>query len=693
MPENLTTFRITAVASARLVDGESPGRFGKGDARTTVTAPLVVRAALPRQLRPGDGGELAAIVQNNTGAAGRVEVTAKVVEKPGSQGQVLKLMSSGTASAELPDGGQVRLPFRVQAQVPGAPEFELQAAFTPAGGGAPVHDGVRVPLPVEAERTLTERVAAYGTVTDDTPVAIPVKIPRDVLPGYGGVTIATSSSLLGGLEDAVHALVTYPYGCVEQTSSRLLPLIALGDLLKTYPLGIDDPRAFVAAGVERLLAMQTREGGFAYWPGGDEVHVYASAYATWVLHLAAKAGYPVPEDALARAIADLERRVAGTSFANVAVDWGYEAGVRLAIALHVLADAGRDVAGPAAELYARRQSLPLFGRAFLLMAMHRGSPRAPEVAALAGELRGNLRELPATAHTSEAPRWDLGGYFSSDGRSDAIVLMALLRAEPDHPVVVKLARGLLERRIGGAWRNTQENAYALVALTDYARAYESETPDFTARAWVGPHNVLDVAFSGREFATRAATTDMVRLVGLSQGTGATDPLPVVLQRQGTGRLYYRLGAEWAPAAADLPARAQGLTVARALRTRAGPARDAVTAGEPAALDITVTSDTRVRYVVVDVPLPAGLEAVSRTLGSGRRAAVLSGHRGWWVTHEEQRPGRVVVFADDLPPGTHVHTIDLRATTRGSYAFPPTHAEAMYMPEVYGRTIGGALEVR
>ncbi|MBL9102380.1 MAG: hypothetical protein JNL82_15550 [Myxococcales bacterium] len=692
LPENLTTFRITAVASARLADAASPGRFGKNDARTMVTAPLVLRSVLPRVLRPGDVAEAAAIIQNNTGAPGKVTVTAEVFNRPGAQGQVLKLLSPGTASADMPEGGQVRLPFEVSALVPGAPDIELKAEFTPSAGGPPVHDGMRVPLPVEAERTLRERVAAYGTVDDDQPIAIPVKIPADALPGYGGVTVAATSSLLGGLEDAVEDLVTYPYGCVEQTSSKLLPLVALHDLRQTYPLGVADPALHMRAGVERLLRMQTREGGFGYWPGAADVHAYASAYATWVLHLAQKAGYSVPEDALKKALDDLERRVHAVTMAGVAVDWGYYDGSRLAIALHVLAEADRDVHARSLELYARRQSLPLYARAFLLLALHRRDPRSSEVHTLAGELRGDLQETPATAHTSESTSYDLGEFFHSDARSDAILLMAMLRVEPEHPLVVKLARGLLERRIGGAWRNTQENAYALVALADYARIYEAEVPDFTARAWVGAHNVLDVAFKGREFTTRSSTTDMVELVGLA--TPEQQALDVVLQREGAGRLYYRLGAEWAPVQRDLPARSQGLEVSRTLRVKEGSVTaGSVTAGEPVAMDITIKTDVRVRYVAIDVPLPAGLEGVSRTLGQGRKAAVLGGRRGWWATHEEQRADRVVVFADDLQPGTHHHTIDLRATTRGKFSFPPIHAEAMYMPEVYGRTAGTTLEVR
>ena len=691
LPDNLTTFRITAVASARLVDGTSPGRFGKHDTRTVVTAPLVVRAALPRTLRPGDRAELAAIVQNNTGAAGRLSVTARVVEKPGTKGHVLKLLSSATASAEVTPGDQTRLTFQIEAVAPGAPEFELQAALEPAGGGAKIEDGLRLPLPVEAERTLTERVAAYGTVTDDQAVAIPIKLPTDVLRGHGGVTVATTSTLLGGLEDAVHALVQYPYGCIEQTASRLLPIVALG-ALKDYPLGVADTGEFMKVGVERILAMQTDDGGFGYWPGSKQHHVYASAYATWVLHLADKAGHPVPKDPLERALKFLTGQIDGLVLTQLPVDWGYHDGVRVAIALHVLADAGRDVKKQAANLYTLRQQLPLFARAFLLMAMHRHDPHSPEVRTLQSELLGNLQELPATAHTSEASLYALDEFFASDGRSDAITLMALLRIQPDHPVIVKLARGLLERRIGGAWRNTQENAYALVALADYARIYEAELPDFTARAWVGRTNVLDEQFKGRELATRSSFTDMATILDLPREPGAA-LLPVVLQRRGQGRLYYRLAAEWAPAQTDLPARNQGFVVTRDLRTVSGAATTTVPAGEPIAMDITISSKIRVRYVVIDVPLPAGLEGVSRTLGVGRSASVLAGHRGWWVSHEEQRPDRVVVFADDLPPGTHTHTIDLRSTSRGQFSFPPARAEAMYMPEVHGRTVGARLEVR
>jgi hypothetical protein len=598
-------------------------------------------------------------------------------------------MSGKTAEVEVPAGGQAFVPFKIRADGRGAAKLELRARLS--AGEASGRDAIKLALPIEPERTLTEKVAMYGSVADDRAVAIPVVLPGAVEPDVGGVSVSASSSLLGGLEDAVDALVTYPYGCVEQTSSRLVPVVALAELHRTYPLGLaEDPRSFVKAGVERLLAMQTDSGGFSYWPGGRDVHPYASAYATWVLMLADRAGYPVPAAALQRALADLAARIAGAEPGGGR--WSDERLVRHAIGLHVLAEA--DLAGSAQidALFARRAELPAFGRAFLLMAMHRADPERPEVQQLLGELKGDVQELPATAHVIERTGRDFSGSFHSDGRSDALVLSALLRARPDHPLVEKLARGLLERRIGGKWRNTQENAYALVALAEYARAREAEVPDFTARAWVGRKPVFEASFLGRELATRSATAAMPEILRPA-GEGPA-PLTVVLQRAGQGRMYYRLGAEWAPADPNPPAREHGLALERTLRLADGPlGARAIGVGDTVAVELTLSSRTRIRYVAVDVPIPAGLEPIQVELGKGQRASTLAGARGAWVSHQELRRDRVVVFADDLPPGTHRHTVSLRATSRGEYQLPPAHTEAMYMPEVWGRSTGTRVTVR
>lgn len=722
LPDNLTTFRITAVASARLVDGDSPGRFGLGDARVRVSAPLIVRAALPRLLRPGDAAEIGALVNNLGGPPGRMQLTVRLI----AQGVTsVQLLSPAMVEQTVAPGDQLRLPFELHALRPGQTVIEVQAILTPASAGAAVlRDAVQLPLAVEAEPTLRERAATYGELTGDDAVALPVQLPAAVRADAGGLTVSASTSLLGGVAAAAAELVEYPYGCVEQTASRLLPLVALQDVMQTYPLPIPDGdvQRFLAAGVQRILSMQTAEGGFAYWPGGREPNVYATAYATWVLQLASRAGYPIPKTELGRAADYLQRLVeppakspAATaedeesdseSPSSTALGTDYLDQARRALAVQALTELDRPVPRALAALLDKRDELPLFARALLVLSRQRQAPAPgdtrPAAGLLAEELLSNIAELPGTAHVNEKLPYSLAPLFHSATRTDAMVLLALLRTHPRHPAIAKLARGLLEQRGSGGWRNTQETAYAVLALAEYARIYEKESPSLVARAWVprlGAQPQWEASFSGRSFAAQSIQLPMAQLLpallpiaeptaapSLPSGQAATPP-GLILQRKGQGRLYYRVGLEWSPTAAELPARAQGLRIERRLRTAHG----AVTAAmplppaEPVAIDLVIQNQALLHYVVADVPLPAGLEAVHLNLGRGQRAATLPGERSGLVSHEEARRDRALLFFDLLPPGTHRHTIYVRATTPGRYTLPPAQAEAMYAPEVYGRS--------
>jgi uncharacterized protein YfaS (alpha-2-macroglobulin family) len=54
-------------------------------------------------------------------------------------------------------------------------------------------------------------------------------------------------------------------------------------------------------------------------------------------------------------------------------------------------------------------------------------------------------------------------------------------------------------------------------------------------------------------------------------------------------------------------------------------------------------------------------------------------------HTELRDERVAAFAERLPAGVYEYTYLARATTPGRYLAPPTRAEEMYAPELFGRS--------
>ncbi len=720
LPDNLTTFRILAVASAAINGHQAPGRFGVGESLMQVQAPLVVRAALPNGLRPGDAAQLAAVVNNTHGPAGRLTVSLTIangvapadgvdradgvsdgVSDPGRRrlgvDHVITASSALQAVVRVEAGGQARVPFEIKAARVGVARLTLRAILTPDDDSPPAEDAVELPLEIAPEPTLIEHVAVYGELADDIPVAIPIKLPGAVLPQFGGVSISADSTLLGGLQDAVHQLVHYPYGCAEQTSSRLLPLVALSELSRAWPLGIGDPSALVRVGIKRLLSMQTADGGFAYWPGGESSHAYVSAYVTWILQLAAEADHPVPQAELERAYAYLQAVTEAPDR-----DWDEDTlfghDLRRAIAVYTLSRVGRH-APKALDALAARRDLPVFARAFVLMALKAQDPADPRVEQLADLLLDHVTELPETAHVIERLFYGFEGVFHSDTRSTALLLMAVMEARPDHPLIGKLARGLMKQRQGGAWRNTQENAYAVTAMAAYARTREAQTPDFTARAWAEDLPLLTAAFKGRKL--DAATSGTLPMSALREIADArardAAPLAMTIHKDGPGRLYYRLGMSYAPAdPGALPPIARGLVVTRALRTEQGllGLDAALEAGQIVAMDLTIESRTPTHYVVLDAPIPAGLDPINLDLGKGGRASLpVSGTQGAWINHQELRNDRALLFADALPAGTHRHTVFLRATTPGRFSLPPAKAEQMYAPEVFGRTDGRAVAIK
>lgn len=688
LPDNLTTFRLIAVASDKLEGLREPGRFGHGERPLRVDTPLVVRAAAPRHLRPGDAAHLAAVITHKGEQPGQLAVTLALA----GDSPALRLTGETQRSLEVQPQQTLRVPFALLAQAPGSGELLLEATFTPQGQGQPQSDALLFEVPVQVEPTLIEKVATYGTLDSPQAISLPVQVPQGALPGHGGLSVEVSGSLLGGLAESARGLLSYPYGCAEQTSSRLLPLIAFEELRSLLQLPQAESREMALAGIERLLSMQTAEGGFGYWPGAQRPHPFVSGYVTWILWMAQRAGLPVPQEALDKALGWLQgqTRQPEPSWSGALL---YQYDTRRAMSAFVLAQAGRPVPEAMTQLWQARQQLPLFARGFLLMALHHTDAQDPRSLELATELLGLLQETPGGATTTEKPLWSLEEEFHSDARSDAVVLMALMATKPTHPTVVKLARGLMQRRRGGVWRNTQENAWALLALSGYARRYEAQEPDMQVEATAGPTPVLSLPLRGRQAPPgRGALSMEALLKQADKPQGAT--VPLVLQRSGQGRAYYRVELAYAPQGDQLPARQRGLKVERALRTAQGPltSGQALEPGQILAMDITLEARGRTHYVAVDAPLPAGLEPIQTHLG-GPTLLPMPGQRGLWVSHQELHRDRALLFADDLPPGRHTHTVYLRATTPGRYAFPPTQAEAMYAPEVFGRTEGAQLSIK
>jgi hypothetical protein len=120
-------------------------------------------------------------------------------------------------------------------------------------------------------------------------------------------------------------------------------------------------------------------------------------------------------------------------------------------------------------------------------------------------------------------------------------------------------------------------------------------------------------------------------------------------------------------------------------------------GDIVLVRVTIVAPHALHYVIVDDPLPAGLEAIDQSLNTSPQNVApesysydemyYQGWGWWWFDHVELRDERVTLSADYLPQGTYLYTYLARAGTSGTFRVIPTTAQEFYFPEVYGRGDG------
>ncbi len=676
LPDNLTTFRILAVAAT------DSDRFGAGQTEVRVSLPLLVLPALPRFARVGDEFEAGVAVHSVKQL--EVKIKAEVSGGVALEGEVEKSVTVEAGVAK-----EVRFKLR------GASAGNATLRFRATAGD--LTDAVEQVIPVQVPVEL-EAVAVAGDTTGvKTEGLVP---PGGVRKDVGGLELSLASTALGGMGEAIDQLVDYPYGCLEQLSSRLVPYVALREVERVFGEAPHSDNV-VTDTVAKIEQLQTPSGGFLYWPGNSCPYAWPSIYATLALQRAQEMDYPVHKDVLARAKRYLAQVAAGEMLCDRERP---DAPTRI-FALQVLARMGDPKPSYYDELYAQKDKLPLFAKAQLADAIAVGRGKRPKADALLQDVLDAARETPRDLHFEESAPGTYRALLSSDTRTTGMVLQTLVELKPNHPYVSKIARYLTDVRKGGAYRNTQEAAYALMGLAELVRVKERTAPGFAARVSLGDKELASAEF-------RKRTLEVVsKKVPIAELPSSGKQLPLSFKVDGTGSLYYSALLRYAPLELPKEPRNEGIFVQRWFEPYSEPGKQSLqfAAGELLRVRVRVATPQERNFVAVEVPLPAGLEAVDTALATARVVArekseeaqesestegVPAEEGGFWspFTYSEKRDDRVVYFSDHLPPGVHVASFVARATTPGKFILKPAHAGEMYAPEVFGRSESGTLTV-
>lgn len=730
LPDNLTTFRLMAVAAG------TGDHFGSGEASIITSRKLMARPALPRTLRVGDELSASVLISSKETTGGPAKVTLKATG--------IGMLGDKTQTTTLVPGKSVEVRFPIKATTPGTATFEFEVE------GAGEADRVRVTRNVELP-VVMEKVGAYGetTTADALKLASVDKMRSD----RGELEVRVAPTALVGVSMGVDDLLQYPYGCTEQLTSRMLPLLALQNAAKEFGLPAN-AKDRVDEAIPKVLATQRGDGGFGFWDDSAKSSVWLTAYVSLALDAAKKQGHYVPVDARDQATQflreALRQATAGSSGEDEETTGAAGAGgqgggpalppgaltpeetttigwAQAAFAGDALATVGNPDPGALTRLFETRKGRPLFARAMLLHAMAVAGLLPTQVEELAKELEAELSISASQAVATDQNMAYLDELLDSQARRTALVLRGLLAANAAHPLAPRLARGLLGLRRDDAWDSTQDTAWSLLALGAYRQAQESQGTNVEARVFLGEDNLLRQGFRGtgdREAIVKVPADRITKAGGES----------LTFQTVGEGRTYWSAVLTHAPKELPKTPRDDGFFVQKIIRTVAPKdlptavefipkqTAGAVDAGDLVLVDLLLESSEHQRQVVIDDPLPAGLEALDaridttadiRTVADddgteatrkpGRGgitksvpANAMSGLHGAFraaSVHREVHDDRVLTFIEDLPSGLYHFRYLARATSVGRFVVPPTRAEAMYRPDVSGRTAASSLEVR
>ncbi len=679
VPDNLTRYRVMVVA----VDGGGK-QFGSAEANLTARLPLMVRPSAPRFLNFGDMFELPVVLQNQT-------------DEPLETNVVIR---ANNLNLDEEQGMRVTVPAndRVEVRFPASTDMAGTVHFQVAATAGEYEDAAFGELPVYTPAT-TEAFATYGTI-DEGAIMQPVAAPEDVFSQFGGLEVNTSSTALQALTDAVLYLASYPYECSEQIASRVLGIAALRDVLSAFEAeGLPSPQELestVQRDVEELQRLQNNDGGFPYWRKGQESIPFHTIHVAHALQRAEMKGFEVPEgmqDRLLTYLRDIERHYP---------HW-YSKDTRNTLSAYALYV--RDLMGDSDPVKARNllneagiEELRLDAVGWIWQVLIDSPGSASELESIRRFIGNRVVETAGAANFTT--RFDDQNYLllGSNRRTDAILLDALIADDPESDLIPKLVNGLLAHREKGRWRNTQENVFVLLALDRYFNTFEKQTPEFVARIWLGETYAGAHTYVGRTTERKETQIPMSYLV--EEGEGETQDL--IIEKEGPGRLYYRLGLKYAPTDLELDPLEMGFVVQRKYEAVDDPEDvwqdDAGTwhikAGARVRVRLTMVADNRRYHVALVDPLPAGLEIVNPALavsGNVPEDPNSEGSRfGWWwwgtwYNHQNMRDERVEAFTNLLWDGVYEYTYVARATTPGTFVVPPAKAEEMYSPEVFGRS--------
>ena len=637
VPDGLTRYRIMAVAQTKR------DQFGNAEGAFEINKPVMIEPAVPRFANVGDHVVLRAVVHNTTDQAGEAKVRIQL--------DATATAAESERTVSLPAKGSVAVDFPIEVCETGEAKWVWTVEF--AGGGAKFRDAAETRLKITFPAPLLREVKQQRVDVAETNVI--AGFDPTLMQGKGTVRVSLSNSRIFELREGVGELLHYPYGCVEQTTSSMLPWLGLRDFRDVLPeLKRTDAefQAVIDKSVARLFTMQTSGGGLAYWPGGHVADFWGSAYGALGLVMAKKAGYEVDEESLKRVLDYLSKELRGAADSNE--KWALSP---RALACYTLALAGRAEAAYHEALFKKRDVLTQESRALLALAVL--------------ETKGGVK-MAETLLKMQDKAVEEDFWFGSVARAQGVRLLAWSKLSAKSSAAEAIATAVFDARTDGHWMTTQGNAWAVLGLSEFIRRTETDRKEVKGTLVAGG--------APAEFKLPAKGAYFEQELSFDVAKAIT------LRNPAKGRIFTHVKVESQPKTLVAERKDRGYSITRSYQRINDDGSlsplDEARVGDRVLVTLDFVAPGRSSYVAIDDPLPAIFEAVNpefktQAMAGGGLSSVYASD------FSELRDDRALFFSNSVSQGKHQIRYLARVRATGSATAPPAKIEEMYHPERFG----------
>ena len=666
VPDFNGSLRLMAVVA-------TPNRFGSKDAEITVAAPLVAELATPRFLAFGDKAVIALDLHNLSGIEQKLTVALK-------SDTGLRIQEA-QRSVTLKDQQKLTLRFPVEAgnafgladivvKVDGR-DIQLQRNFPLMVQSATPQQQITKRFGIEPGATLDIRDGELSGLYRESALAhitVSDKPPIDV-------------------RTAIQGLLTYPYGCAEQTTSTAYPHVFVDeDAARRFglkPFSREQRAQLLEGAISRIAAMQAPNGGYSLWGNASEYEYWLSAYVTSFLQDAREQTFTVPDAMYNKSIdfllRGLQDGVAGLPAKPVLRGTQEEPrfwdNVRqretgrfsvLAFGGYVLARESKAPLATLRQLYEVRAnahsglSLVQLGIALRLMG---------------DQGRGNTAIAEGLKKGRDSGYWwgDYGSPLRDTALSYALLERHKLNPEGMGNLLPLLASEMQKQH----YLSTQEK----MALFLVGRAFTAGD----GSEWAGQ---LSISGKPEKIGGKGAQFLELSAAALSSG--------VKISNAHKERLYVELALSGNPIK-PLPARNDPIALSRAIFDPEGNAigNRPLQVGESIWVHLTARSKTLIANGMIVDRIPAGLEIENLNIVQGEQTNVINIAKLNPAEAMQDKRIQHVEFRDDrFVAAVRLDNNDLhlfyraRVVTPGKFVVPALYAEDMYRPDNFGVAAGG-----